>query len=170
MKHYPNLPWQKRNHPDDCQQRQGGVCLARHHFWTQCQQIFQNKVSRFILRNLSWLLFSFRRRSNIGMASPSSQASSASPLASCSSPPFLPPVLEPPPVPEPPAPESDSPPAPVHILTKPLDSMKLKVTKKQKKMKEKKSKHFVSPKRLKIMYRNLYGRVMSICKTLPSVK
>ena len=113
--------------------------------------------------NSNWLLL--RRRSNIGGFSPSSHTSSsplASPvpssssaLTSCSSPALHSPLPEPPP------------PAPVNILMKPLESMKLKVPKKHKRSKEKKLKHFVSPKRLKIMYRNLYGRVIQFAKNLP---
>merc|ERR1719490_729399 len=105
--------------------------------------------------------FKIRRRSNIGGGSPSSQASSSpllsSPSIISSSSPTVPP-------------EDPPTPAPVNILMKPLESMKLKIPKKHKRMKEKKAKHFVSPKRLKIMYRNLYGRVIQFAKNLPPVK
>ena len=40
----------------------------------------------------------------------------------------------------------------------------------EKHKKEKKAKNLVSPKRLKIMYRNLYGRVIQFAKNLPPVK
>merc|ERR1719239_761282 len=92
---------------------------------------------------------------------------SSSPSILSSSSPLTSPLSSPSPtVPDPPIPT----PAPVNILMKPLESMKLKIPKKHKRMKEKKSKHFVSPKRLKIMYRNLYGRVIQFAKNLPPVK
>ena len=116
--------------------------------------------------------FSFqRRRSNIGGGSPSSQAPSSPLLSSPSIISSSSPLTSPLSSPSPTVPPEDPPaPAPVNILMKPLESMKLKIPKKHKRMKEKKAKHFVSPKRLKIMYRNLYGRVIQFAKNLPPVK